>query len=461
MSKVVLKFGGTSVLNAQENMKKIINDATNNYDKVFIVYSALSGVTKQLLKLLNYKTKRESLIDIEQIIDLHKDFINNNLVNMRKQANINLEYYTNKLIEVVTRYYTIPLTLKKKKGIIYRDLIYCFGEKMSVCINHFILKEMDIISCILNVESIIKTDSNYGECYPIYKLVESNIKEFVVPIIKNYNVFIMCGFIGSDLDNNLTTLGRSGSDFTATIMGKYLGVDAIYIYTDVDGILTADPKKVASANIIDNLTIHELAELSYFGENVLHSKTLIPIENSDIQFKICNTFNLDSDGTTIVHKRINKDSITAITSNNDNILVTIQGLGMIGSKGLLAKVFGALEKENIIFISQASSKQSICFTVKSGVDIKNILDMALEKDKKEEKIKSIIINKDISIISIIGENIINNVGIAGSIFKLLGDNNINIKAISQGSCEISINFIVDSKYEIAALNIIHSLIENH
>lgn len=460
MSRIVLKFGGTSILNAQENMKKIIKEATNNYDKVFIVYSALSGITDRLVTALNYKTKSEGLIEIKKIIDFHINFINNNLIKMKKQAHITFQYYTNKLIEVVTKYYNIPFSLKKKEEMIYRDLIYCFGEKMSVCINHFILKEIGIESCILKSESIIKTDSNYGDCYPIYNLIESNIKEYVDPILSNYNVLIMSGFIGSNLENNITTLGRSGSDFTATIMGRYLGADAIYIYTDVDGILTADPKKVENASLIENLTVSEMAELSYFGANVLHSKTLIPIENSDIKLKICNTFNLDSDGTNIVKKRINKDPITAITSIYNNILVTIMGRGMLGATGLLAKLFGALEGDsiNIVFMCQASSEQSICFTVKNDIDIKDRLNMVLEKDKMEEKINSITINNDISIISVIGENMINNAGIAGSIFKLLGDKNINIKAISQGSCEISINFIVDRENEIDALNIIHSLI---
>jgi aspartate kinase len=258
-------------------------------------------------------------------------------------------------------------------------------------------------------------------------------------------------------------LGRGGSDYTAAIIGQALDAAEVWIWTDVDGVMSADPRLVPSARSIPTLSYREVSELAYFGARVLHPKTMRPCIEHNIPLRIKNTFNPDHAGTVIVANGLtNNGGIKAVTAIDNLALVTVEGTGMVGVPGIAARTFGAVARNqaSVLLISQASSEQSICFALaeKLGGDVVAALEAEFAAELERRDIDSIWAMPAVSIVTVVGAGMRGTPGISGRVFSSLGDNRINVIAIAQGSSECSISIVVDSADAAAAVWHIHGLI---
>jgi aspartate kinase len=287
----------------------------------------------------------------------------------------------------------------------------------------------------------------------------------LLPILESGCVPVVTGFMGATPSGVITTLGRGGSDFTAAILGVLLKADEVWIWTDVDGVMTTDPRIVPEARTVDRLSFREISELAYFGAKVLHPKTIRPVIEAGIVLKVLNTFNPKHPGTLIqpdidIHE---EKIIKAVTIIKDLKLITLEGRGMLGVPGVAARTFGAIASTgtSVPLISQASSEQSICFAVPASA-----ADMVIKKIQTEfereiirRDIDSVWPSEPVVIISVVGAGMRNIPGVAGKVFSKLGENRVNVIAIAQGSSEVSISFIVSAGDGTRAVRSLHSLIE--
>jgi aspartate kinase len=459
----VLKFGGSSVGNA-ERVDQVIDILISRYikkkQKISVVFSAFQGVTDKLIEIgklafqrnSNYKKEIEQLIARHYVTAMQLHAADND-----EELSEILDPLFDELKEVIHGVYLIkelsPRTL---------DYIVSFGEKLSCSIIAAAIANRGIRCEFLNASKLIKTDDAFGNANVDFKLTNKNIADYFK---KHKKLQIITGFISSSYKNEITTLGRGGSDYTASIFGAALNADLIEIWTDVDGILTADPRKVKTAFPLSSVTYEEAMELSHFGAKVIYPPTMLPALQKKIEIVIKNTFNPDFPGTFILEKESSsKFTVKGISSIDDISLVRVQGGGMVGVTGIVGRLFSALarHKINIIMITQASSEHSICFAIlpKFGVVSKKAIENEFKLEIMEGKIGEVKVEENLSIIAVVGENMRRTTGIAGNVFQSLGKNKINIIAIAQGSSELNISLVINKKDLSDALNILHKAVFN-
>lgn len=453
MRILVIKFGGTSVRYAHTNMIKIINNIKTQWDKIVIVVSALSQVTNMLIDSLTNALENKPYFDIiDKIKNAHMDILTD-------------KTSIDKVNDYLTTYQQLCKAISIIKEITPKthDRVTSYGELMSMITISNILNINNIEHKSISSNNYIRTDSNYTNAMIDFNSTIKLVNQELLPLMENTNIILTTGFIGSNSVNDITTLGRGGSDYTASVIGMLIEAEEVWIMSDVNGIMTADPNKVEKASLIENISMLEATELSYFGAKILHPKTIQPLIKNNIKMRVKSTMDLSNPGTLIQRETIptNKD-IIALTSINNISLITVEGRGMMGRIGIASRVFEEVSRQNISipFITQASSETSICFGIPSKyVDgVINGIKTILEEEIKSDFIQNISELKDVSLITVIGANMINKPGIAGKILSLIGNEKINIKAISQGSSEISISIVIESKNEERALNILHTLI---
>jgi len=280
---------------------------------------------------------------------------------------------------------------------------------------------------------------------------------------------VTTGFIGATPEGVITTLGRGGSDYSAAIIGSVLPADDVWIWTDVDGVMTTDPRIVKDAQTLPEITYSEIAELAYYGAKVLHPKTIRPVVDAGIGLRICNTFNPSHPGTRLIANakisgKVDGQVVKAVTAIRSQRLVTIEGRGMLGVPGVAARAFGAVAstKTSVPLITQASSEQSICFAVPSeaAASVINALQSVFAREIEDEDIDRVWMTKDISIITVVGVGMRHTPGVSGKVFSQLGNNNVNVLAIAQGSSEVSISFVVEAADTENAVKALHEMIVN-
>jgi aspartate kinase len=280
-------------------------------------------------------------------------------------------------------------------------------------------------------------------------------------------VAVVTGFIAATQDGVTTTLGRGGSDYTAGILGAVLPADDVWIWTDVDGVMTADPRHIQGARTIPVLSYREIAELAYFGAKVVHPKTIRPVIEANIGLRVCNTFNPGHPGTRVVSDPTNGNHgdemhIKAVTAIRGQSLITVEGRGMLGVPGVAARTFGAVAATgtSVPLITQASSEQSICFAVPIETIGRVIasLEAAFELELRRGDIDRVWATDEVTIITIVGAGMRSTPGIAGRIFTALGRREVNVIAIAQGSSEVSVSLVVDAKDANDGVNAVHELI---
>ncbi|WP_027126869.1 bifunctional aspartate kinase/homoserine dehydrogenase I [Gelidibacter mesophilus] len=453
----VLKFGGTSVGSA-ENIKKVITilDNYSQNESVICVVSAVGGITDKLLRAGEFaQQKNESyLTEFKTIKEIHLKILSELIPNQNETVKEYIESKLASLKSLLDGIYLINELSPKTS-----DKLMSFGELLSSYIIAETMKSKGLNVLRKNSQDLLVTDANFTKAEINFNVTNAKIQDY----FKNSNqkITILPGFISKSESGEITTLGRGGSDFTAAIIAAALKVNRLEIWTDVSGMYTANPKLVKQAYPIERLSYQEAMELSHFGAKVLYPPSVQPVLDLNIPILIKNTTVPDAIGTTVTNDKTNGFSKAAKgISNISNIaLLTLQGTGMIGIPGFSKRLFGtlALEKINIILITQASSEHSICF----GIDEKDAnrasvsINLAFENEISLKKIDPIIVEKGLSIVALVGDNMKNHQGISGRMFSALGRNNINIRAIAQGASEKNISTVIAEKDVKKALNTIH------
>jgi aspartokinase/homoserine dehydrogenase 1 len=455
----ILKFGGSSVgtPEALEQVITIIKDKQEE-DRLIVVVSAFKGVTNQLFELASLAENNDSRYQdiLAEIEKRHIETINKIIpVNNRSDSITEFKIMLNEL-ENVLKGVSLVQELSNKT----RDFVVGFGERFSASILSACLQNRGVDSLYTDTRQLIKTDTSFGAAKVITSSTFLNIKEFIER--HNENVIVATGFISSSEKNESTTLGRGGSDYTASLFGAATGAKMIEIWTDVDGLMTADPRKVERAFSVDYASYEEAMEMSHFGAKVIYPPTIQPVLKSGIPILIKNTFKPDHPGTLIQQKREKENgsgNIRGISSIDNIALITIKGSGMIGVSGVAARIFNALAREsiNIILITQSSSEHTISMAVMpdQAHTAKTAIELEFTEEIKHDIIDEIRIEKELSAIAVVGEDMRQIPGIAGQVFYALGRNGINVVAIAQGSSERNISFVVDRKNEKKAVNTIH------
>ena len=452
----VLKFGGSSVGTSEriENVITILK--TYKDEKISVVFSAFQTVTDNLIKLgeLAKNSNEEYIKLLDEVKKKHVDTIEALIPkSKRKKSNEYVDLLFNDLSGMLKGVYLLrELTLRTL------DYLTSFGEKLSCFIIAEALNAKGIKSEFLNASIVLKTDSNFTNAKVDFEKTNKNIKDYFSE--HTDKIQIVTGFIASNDDGEITTLGRGGSDYTASIFGAALKVEEIQIWTDVDGILTADPRKVKESYPLKAVTYEEAMELSHFGAKVIHPPTMLPALKSGIKIRIKNTFNPKYPGTVIV-KRDNtiKFNLKGISSIDDIALLTIKGGGMVGVTGIASRLFTALASKeiNIILITQGSSEHSICLAIlpKHTKDAKKVIEIEFRNEIADGKINEVIVEDNLSIIAVVGEDLRQTPGITGKVFEALGKSGININAIAHGSSQLNLSLVVSKNNLAESLNVLH------
>nr|WP_315164572.1 bifunctional aspartate kinase/homoserine dehydrogenase I [uncultured Flavobacterium sp.] len=453
----VLKFGGTSVANA-ENIKLVLDIVINKSkeDKLVVVVSALSKVT-DLLQLASIKaaSNDESFKDIvAEIEKKHLDTLKE-LIPVSEQSGLlsHLKRIVNHLETLLDGCFLLGELSPRTS-----DTILSFGELLSSYIIAEALKQKEKNIGYADSRELIKTNNNFGKAAVNFEISNQLISDFFAS--NNNQVVIMPGFIASSLDGINTTLGRGGSDYTAAIIAAALNASDLEIWTDVNGMFTANPKIVKQAQPIATISYQEAMELSHFGAKVLYPPTIQPVLRKNIPILIKNTFEPEAEGTYISNEITSQTNPVKGISHIDNIsLLTLEGPGMIGVSGSSKRLFEVLSNEsiNVIFITQASSEHSICIGIQNSdaETAETAINKAFEIEIAQNKIDPCIVEKNLCIIALVGENMKNHQGLSGRMFSTLGKNNVNIRAIAQGASERNISAVINERDVKKALNTLH------
>jgi len=455
----VLKFGGTSV-GSSDSIKKVIEivaDYNAQNIHVAIVSSAMSGITNKLM-LAGQKASEndESYLDfLKEIEELHFSAIKD-LLRVKNQSHVlaTVKMMLNELEDLMHGVF-----LLKELSLRTTDLLLSFGERLSCYILNSYANQQGLDTELLDARLLVKTDNRFGKGRVQMDATVHNIQEYFKA---HTQIQVITGFISSTDKNETTTLGRGGSDYTASIFGAALDAEEIEIWTDVDGVLTTDPRHVKKAFSLSEMTYEEAMEMSHFGANVIYPPTLQPAFQKKIPLRIRNTFNRDFSGTLIKSVADSGNYLVRGISSIRNIsLVNFQGSGMVGVAGVSSRLFGVLANSdiNLILITQASSEHSICFAIdpKDGALAKLVIEEEFSREMELGKIDSVAIEEQLSIIAIIGEKMAHTPGISGRLFNALGKNGVNVAAIAQGSSERNLSIVIAQKDTSKTLNTIHEV----
>jgi aspartate kinase len=317
------------------------------------------------------------------------------------------------------------------------DLIVSFGERMSSVVVSAALEEHGVPSVNVDSDRVIVTDDSFGSANPLLEQTRERAHQVLRPLLDAGTLPVVTGFFGASESGATTTLGRSGSDYSASILGNALSVDEIVIWTDVDGVMTADPRLVPDARTLPAISFSEATELAYFGAKVIHARTMQPAAELNIPIWIKNTFNKDHPGTRIGPEPAENGAVKGITAIANVCVITVEGSGFLGVANVTGRVLGAIGRAgiNVFMISQASSQHSLSFLVPNadGPRARWVLEAELELELHRETVLSVSENPDLAAIAVVGAGMRGTPGVAGCVFQTLGDEHINIVAIAQGS----------------------------
>lgn len=451
---IVIKFGGSSVSNSK-NIERVLNIIKSKNNPCVVVVSAVGGVTNLLNEssVLAEKGKKSYLNKVDLVEKKHLIIIKKLLSGSIKESAINdMKKLVSKLKKILEGVFMIG-----ERSIQTKDSILNFGELLSYQLLHSVAIQKNIDAKKKNTEELIVTYSEKKNLIFDYEKTKFLVKNYFKK--NKFKFLIVPGFVSKNSKNKPSNLGRGGSDLTASLLANILNADKLEIWTDVSGMYTANPNLVKNAKVIPEISYNEAMELSHFGAKVIYPPTIQPSTKKNIPITIKNTFFPNEKGTIISKKKTKESVVRGISHVEDISLLTLEGSGMIGVPGYSQKLLSVLSQNNInvIMITQASSEHSICIGINSS-------DVELAKNKINERflleIKSNLINKvkiekNKSIIALVGDKMKNRQGISGKMFLTLGNNNINVKAISQGASERNITAVIEKKDVKKALNILH------
>ncbi len=463
---IVLKFGGSSV-GTPERINSVIEISTKalqKHGRAGVVVSAFSGVTDQLIKTAKLAASgdtaysnefddmyRRHITAIETLFGSAEGNPRGGIETARKEVEAIL-------MELRGLLHGIFLIRELSNRTL--DYVCSFGERLSAFIIARTMTARGVNTDFLDARTVVKTNNDFTSAKVDFATTNANIQKYFAA---HPNLQLITGFIGSTADGQTTTLGRGGSDYTAAIFGAALTAHDIEIWTDVDGVMTADPRKVKNARTLDRLTYEEAMELSHFGAKVIYPPTIQPAFELGIPLWIRNTFNPDFPGTLIdkVGDAASTLPVKGISSIKDITLISLEGAGMVGVVGVAQRLFSALARErvNVIMITQASSEHSICIAVEPSsadaaaraIETEFTYEMNISRQIAPPKLE-----RQLSIVAIVGGNMRHTPGIAGKVFQALGRNGVNVRAIAQGASELNISVVVDQAQEAKAISAIHN-----
>ncbi len=464
MRTLVMKFGGTSVGSAEaiSQSAEIIRNAKKDWPRLAVIVSAMSGVTDLLLKGAHTAAggDGETFRAIaNELRNKHRTAIDG-LIERPPAASLR-DFIASYVSEFETLCHAVHVLGEASPRAV--DAISSLGERMSIRLVAARLNQIGVPSEAVEAGELIVTDDVFGSANPLMDETRLRAQKRLGERLDGGEVPVITGFIGATKSGAVTTLGRGGSDYSAGILGAALDADEVWIWTDVNGVMTADPRVVLGAQCLPELSFREMSELAYYGAKVLHPKTIRPVIERGIDLWIKNTFNPSHPGTLIVPDNgRGAGTIKAVTAIKGQSLITIEGRGMMGVPGVAARAFAAVARSSVSvsLITQASSEQSICFSVPSVLSAKVIA--ALEEEFRLElarrDIDSVVPFEDAVIVTVVGAGLKYTPGIAGRVFSALGNADVNVIAIAQGSSECSISLVVDAKEADEAVRAIHALI---
>lgn len=444
-----MKFGGTAVDSGKKivHITNLIKSYHDKGNEIIGVFSAVTGMTDEILNVSGYVLKRDKKKIKDFInktrathVDIIQDCIRNK--NYKAKALEVIEVLLEEMENILNG--ILLLTEVTEKAL---DYLLSFGERLLTPIVSYSLLDKGLDSVYLTgKEAGILTDSKFGQARPLIDTTKIRVKYHIDPLLKENKIPVITGFIGADQNGNITTLGRSGSDFTATIIAVCIEADEVWLWSDVNGLMTADPEIVKEAKVLKEVSFAEAIELSLFGAKYMHPRALEPVMDTRIPIRIRNAFNLSNEGT-IISKNPSKSSqkiVKSIIAIRNNALIDVSGGGMVGAPGTAAKIFDALARKsvNIMMISQSPSESSISMVVK-----KDDLDTAittLDLTLLDKVIKNVRVNEDVAVVAVVGSGMRGIKGIAAKVFSSVSKNSINVIMIAQGSSELNLAFVVNN-----------------
>lgn len=459
--KIVMKFGGTSVGNGV-NIRHVADLVTqySKEHKVAVVVSALAGVTNSLIET-GCQAQRSDEKHIQaftaSLLKKHTDAIAEAIKDkaIQKEVTEITEKSIAELEKVLTGIsYVGELTPKSK------DYVMSFGERLSAPIVWGSIRDYKAQSQVFTgKEAGIVTDSNFGEADPLMNYTTHLLRERLEPPMEQGVIPVVTGFIAANQDGIVTTVGRGGSDYTATILGVALKADEVWIWTDVDGIMTTDPKLVPAARMLPQLSYHEAAEMAIFGAKAMHPRALGPVSKENIPVRIRNTQNPTNMGTLITKEPAANETkpVKAVAMMKDVAMVNVYGAAMVGAPGSYAKVFDVLGRNNInvMMISTAVSEANISMIVKRGILGRAVSNLEIALQERGGLISEVTTEDDVAVIAVMGASMKGTLGVASKIFSTVAGKGINIRMIAQGSSELNISFVVKEKDGAAVVRAIH------
>ena len=447
----VLKFGGTSVgtVASLKNVKQIVKSGSK---PAIVVVSALGGVTDMLIATSKLATEGnpEYQTSFDNIVKRHYDIIDNLVPEADRDEIISR---VDVLFEELSNIYR-GISLIKDLSERSLNIVVSYGERLSSLIISKIIKNATLFDSREFIKTVYEGGKNVLDTETTARLVDKTFRN------TNFEIALVPGFISTDIEGHITNLGRGGSDYTASILAANLNAETLEIWTDVDGFMTADPRLIDSAYVIDKLSYVEAMELCNFGAKVIYPPTIYPAFHKDIPLVIKNTFNPMAPGTLVSDSTsLEGKPIKGISSINDTCLITVTGLGMVGIVGINARIFNTLARNgvSVFLVSQASSENNTSFAVKNAdADLAvRVLKEEFKAELQSGQLSDIVPTHDLATVAIVGQNMKGTAGIAGKLFGTLGRNGINVIAVAQGASEINISFVIRRHQLQKTLNVIH------
>ena len=464
MSTVTMKFGGTSVGSPEAiaTVADIISSEIDNGTRVIVVLSAMSGVTDALYNSVREAAKgnRWAYLSCSQKLrDRHEEVINL-LVRPSKARDALMADIDNLLKQHVELCEAVNILGEATPRII--DAVLSFGERLSTRVVAAVLRERGVQAQAFDAGEFVITDDRYGSANPQWQETQARVNGSLRPVLERGVTPVLTGFLGATRDRHPTTLGRGGSDFSGAIFAAATDSDELIIWTDVDGVMTTDPRIDPRARVLPYVSYTEVGELAFYGAKVLHPKTVQPILARGIPLRVRNTFNREAPGTLIgPNSEQSSMVIKAVTSVRNVSLLTVSGKGMIGVPGIAGRTFLAAANAgaNILMISQASSEQNFCFVVidDHAHEAKAAIENELSSEIARQDVDGVDVLSGVAIVTTVGAGMRGTPGVAGRVFTTMGNHGINVIAIAQGASECSISFVVEERDLEVAVIALHDL----
>ena len=461
--RLVLKYGGTSISSAKD-IQAVTNyiNSLSKHNEIVIVCSAISGTTDDLIEI-SQSIKKENKDKAEQlaskIINRHKQLAKQTIKKSttRKKLLEKLDVDFRELVALIEGIVLLGEVTPRSM-----DYLISFGERLSIKLISFAINDIGKKSISLTGKEVgIVTDSNFGESKPLMDTTRLRVSKTIDFQFSKKIIPVIGGFTGADQHGHVTTFGRGGSDYTATIIGSCIKADEIWLMSDIDGLMTADPKIVKNAKLLKEVSYIEAIEMALFGAKQIHPRTFEPLLTKKIPMKIRNSFNVKNEGTLVTdsHSISTKNTVKCVSSIRHNGLIDIRGGSMVGTPGTAAKIFATLAKAgiNVMMISQNPSESSITIVVKN-TDLDKAVNV-LEMELLGKIIKKLEVTTDVAIIALIGLGMRGTVGVASKVFGAIEKNKVNVAMITQGSSELNLAFVVKDSDSNVAVQALHDAFE--